>query len=196
MPFDSTSQSLKITELTLADVLAEVLGADLPNRQRQELASALRTVGRALDRPLERIQADPRHLAPRLKTVAPRAIGMSPRSWSNVRSRLRKALSLVRPVSPGRNTNPLTPAWDALWRPLKSRRVKISLSRFVRRCSSAGIEPEAVAETTFTEFRNHLDDALLKHPGRGVRRAGAGMARRATDGRGLADGQHHDPRPA
>jgi integrase len=164
MPFDSMSQPLKITELTLADVLAAVQIVDLPHRHRQELASALRTIGRALDRPLERTQADPRHLAPRLKAVAPRAIGMSPRSWSNIRHRARKALSLVRPMSPGRNTNSLTSAWDALWRPLESRRVKISLSRFARSCSAAGIEPEAVSETTFTEFRDHLDDALLKHP--------------------------------
>src|SRR5580693_2267929 len=106
MPFDSVSQPLKITQLSLADVLAAVQTADLPNRQRQELASALRTVGRAFDRPLERIQADQRHLAPRLKAVAPRAIGMSPRSWNNIRHRTRKALSLVRPMSPGRNTNP------------------------------------------------------------------------------------------
>jgi integrase len=162
MPFDLASQPLRITELTLADVLAVVQTSNLP--QRQELASALRTVGRALDRPLERIQADPRHLAPRLKAVAPRAIGISARSWHNIRHRTRKALGLVRPMSPGRNTNPLTPAWDALWRPLESRRVKTSLSRFLRRCSSAGIEPEAVTETTFTEFRDHLDDALLKHP--------------------------------
>jgi integrase len=163
-PLDLASQPLRIIELTLADVFAAVQTADLPNRQRQELASALRTVGRALDRPLERILADPRHLAPRLKAVAPRAIGMSPRSWSNILHRARKALSLVRPMSPGRNTNPLTPAWDALWRPLASRRVKISLSRFVRWCSAARIEPKTVTETTFTEFRDHLDDALLKHP--------------------------------
>ena len=65
------SQPPKITELTLADVLAAVQAADLPNQHRQELASALRTVGRALDRPLERIQGDPRHLAQRLKAVAP-----------------------------------------------------------------------------------------------------------------------------
>ena len=97
MPFDLASQPLRITALTLADVLAVVQTADLPNRQRQELASALRTVGRALDRPLERIQADPRHLAPRLKAVAPRAIGMSARSWNNIRHRTRKALGLVRP---------------------------------------------------------------------------------------------------
>jgi integrase len=164
MPFDSISQCPETTELTLADVLAAVQAADLPNRQRQELASALRTVGRALDRPLERIPADPRHLSPRLKSVAPRAIGMFPRSWNNVRFRVRKALNLVRPMSPGRNTNPLTPAWDALWGPLTSKRVKTSLSRFVRRCSATGIEPEAVREATFVEFRDHLADALLKHP--------------------------------
>lgn len=164
MPFDSVSQPVKIIELTLADVLAAVQAADLPNQQRQELASALRTVGRALDRPLERLLADPRHLAPRLKAVAPAAIGLSVRSWINVRSRVRKALGLVRPMAPGRNTNQLTPAWDALWRALASRRFKIALSRFARRCSAAGIEPEAVTETTFLEFRDHLDDALLKHP--------------------------------
>jgi integrase len=164
MPFDLVSQSLKISELTLADVLAEVLRAALPQRQRQEMASALRTIGRALDRPLERIQADPRHLSSRLKTIAPHAIGMLPRSWTNVRYRLRKALSLVRPMSPGRHTNQPTPSWNALWGPLESRRVKTSLSRFVRWCSAAGIEPEAVTETTFTEFRDRLDDALLNHP--------------------------------
>jgi integrase len=164
MPFDSMSQRPKTAELTLADVLAAVQAAELPKRQRQELASALRTVGRALDRPLERILAEPRHLSPRLKAVAPVAIGVSARSWTNVRFRVRKALSLVRPTSPGRNMNPLTPAWDALWRPLQSRRVKISLSRFVRRCSAGGIAPDAVTETTFVEFRDHLDDALLNHP--------------------------------
>jgi hypothetical protein len=164
MPFDLASQPLTIGELTLADVLVAVQAAELPNRRRQEWASALRTAGRALDRPLERILADPRHLSPRLSAIVPRAINMSPRSWRNVRSRLRKALSLVRSMSPGRNTNPLTPAWEALWRPLEPRRVKISLSRFMRYCAAAGIEPDEVGETTFTEFRDHLDDALLRHP--------------------------------
>jgi integrase len=165
MPFDSVSQPLKINQLSFADVLAAVRTADLPNRQRQELASALRTVGRALDRPLERIQADPRHLSPRLKAVAPRAIGMSPRSWNNIRYRTREALSLVRPMSPGRNTNPLSPSWDALWRPLESKRVKTSLSRFVRWCCAGGIEPEVVSEANFLAFRNHLlDETLVKNP--------------------------------
>ena len=160
------SQPPKTAELSLADVLVAVQAADLPTRTRQELSSALRSTGKAVGRPLERIQADPRHLAQRLKAVAPCTIGLSARSWRNVRSRLRTALGLVQPVSPGRNTNTLTPAWDKLLRQLESRRLRISVSRFARWCSANGNDPDAVIETNFPEFRDHLDDALLKHPDR------------------------------
>jgi len=71
MPFDLASQPLRINELSLADVLGAVQTADLPNRQRQELASALRTVGRALDRPHERLKAQ----WPRVRSAYRRAVG-------------------------------------------------------------------------------------------------------------------------
>jgi hypothetical protein len=64
-------------ESSLADVLTAVQNADLPERRRQEIASALRTVARALGRPLERIPADARRLSALLKEVAPLAIGVS-----------------------------------------------------------------------------------------------------------------------
>jgi integrase len=165
MPFDSASQPLRTTELTLADVLVAVEAANLTKRRRQEMASALRTIARALDRPLERIPADPRHLSARLKEIAPRAIGVLPRSWNNIRCLAGKALGLVRPMSPGRNTNQLTPRWNALWKQLDSRRVRTSLSRFVHTCSAAGIEPAAVTEGTLAGFRDHLKGStLVKHP--------------------------------
>ena len=132
--------------------LVAVQLASWPARRRQETESALRTVGRALDKPLERIPADPRHLSARLKEVAPRAIGISPRRWNNVRSMTRAALGLVRPMAPGRNANQPTPSWNALWGPLESKRVKTSLSRFVRFCSAAGIEPDAVTAAIFPSF--------------------------------------------
>ncbi|MGA8758535.1 MAG: hypothetical protein WB611_19870, partial [Stellaceae bacterium] len=145
----AASRALQTAELTLADVVVAVQLASWPARRRQETESALRTVGRALDKPLERIPADPRHLSAHLKEVAPRAIGISPRRWNNVRSMTRAALGLVRPMAPGRNANQPTPSWNALWGPLESKRVKTSLSRFVRFCSAAGIEPDAVTAATF-----------------------------------------------
>ena len=159
----SASLALQTAELTLADVAVAVQLASWPARRRQETQSALRTIGRALSRPLERIPVDPRHLSARLQEVAPRAIGISPRRWNNVRSLTRSALGLVRPMAPGRNANQPTPSWDALWSPLESKRVKTSLSRFVRFCSVAGIEPDAVTAATFPQFRAHLDDSLVKN---------------------------------
>jgi hypothetical protein len=74
------------TEWSLADVLAVAHDADLSNVRAQEIASALRSVARALGRPLELIPADPRRLSARLNEVAPLAIGVSRRRWNNVRS--------------------------------------------------------------------------------------------------------------
>ena len=186
------SRALQTAELTLVDVAIAVQLASWPARRRQETELALRTIGRALDKPLERIPADPRHLSARLKEVAPRAIGVSPRRWNNVRSLTRGALNLVRQMAPGRNTNPLTPSWDALWSPLESKRVKTSLSRFVRFCSAAGIEPDAVTAAIFPQFRAHLDDFFDKEPGRAVRRNAARLAGRTECRPQLAQSRFHN----
>jgi len=158
------SRGNRITELSLADVLAAVQCANLPDRRRQEMASALRTVARALGKPLVSVPADARRLSDRLKQVSPRAIGISPGRWNNIRSHVRGGLALVQPMAPGRHLNNLSPAWDALWRQLESRPVKIALSRFLRFCSAEGIEPEAVTEATFAAFRADLENTLLKSP--------------------------------
>ena len=151
-------------EFTLADVILALPEAGLLPRRRQEIESALRTIARALGRPLERIPAEPRHLSARLGEIAPRAIGISPRRLRNIRSLARAGLALVRPMSPGRHTNKLSPGWDALWSQLQSRWVKTALSRFFHFCSNAGTDPSGVGDATFPEFRAHLDNTLVKDP--------------------------------
>jgi hypothetical protein len=89
--------------------LAAVEQADLPPRRRQEMASAVRTVARALGREPGMVPADARLLAGRLAEVAPAALGFSQRRWANARSLLRAALAMVAPVSPGRHQAVLTP---------------------------------------------------------------------------------------
>jgi integrase len=146
----------------LADVLIAVQKSDLPERRRQEIASALRTIGRVLGRDLERIPADPRRLSALLKDVPPLAIGISQRRWNNIRSLARSGLSLVRPVSPGRHLNKLSANWELLWLKLPSLRLRRTLSRFLRFCSASGIEPEAVTEQVFNDFQSYLTNSLLK----------------------------------
>ena len=85
---------------TLGDVIVAIEHADLPDRRRQELNSAVRTAARALGRRAEELPAEPRLLANRLAEVAPIAIGLSRGRWANVRSLLRTAMSQVQEMSP------------------------------------------------------------------------------------------------
>ncbi len=151
---------------TLADVATGVSQAELPDRRRQELKSALRTVARALGRRLEDVPADPRLLANRLAEVAPVAIGISPGRWANVKSLMRSAMSLVVEVGPSRHCSPLSPSWAALWDRLPTRTARTRLSRFMHFASAAEIEPSAMTTETFAAFRVYLDATLLKDPDR------------------------------
>jgi integrase len=164
MSYEPLSQDNRATDSSLADVLDAVRNADLPARRRQEIASALRTVTRALGRPLERVPADPRRLSARLKEVAPLAIGISQGRWNNIRALVRTGLTVVQPMSPGRHLNKLSVDWEPLWQQLPTRRLRMKLTRFLRFCSASGIEPEAVTEAAFTAYRSYLADSLLKNP--------------------------------
>ena len=163
-----SSRSISRTECalaaSLADLLATLQASNLPERRRQEIASAIRTAARALGRPPENIPAEARLLASRLKEVAPAAFGVSAGRWRNVRSLLGAALALIQPISPGRHRNDLLPEWVALSNELTSRSDKIALSRVLHYWSARGIGPNAVAEGNFDEYRLHLDRSLLKRP--------------------------------
>ena len=85
-----SSRSISPTEcvspLSLADLLVRVGASDLPERKRQELSSAIRSVARALGRLPENVPADGRLLAGRLKDVGPAAIGVSRGRWRSRRN--------------------------------------------------------------------------------------------------------------
>ncbi|MBV9783726.1 MAG: hypothetical protein JO264_07890, partial [Acidisphaera sp.] len=79
---------------TLATVLAHVLADPaLTLRQRQDRASAIRTVTKALGRPPDEMSADIRELRAGLKGFAPAMTGLSERRWCNALSLLRRAIA-------------------------------------------------------------------------------------------------------
>jgi integrase len=149
-------------EISLADVLAAVDACDLPERRRQDLASAVRTVARLLGREPSAIPADPAALGRRLGQVSYAAAGMSRGRWANVRSLFRKALDLVRPVMAGRSVAPLSPEWKAVWSALPTKSQKTRLSRVCRYFSAKGVDPGEVTLDALLAFRDVLlRDALL-----------------------------------
>jgi hypothetical protein len=117
MSYRSISRTECALAASLADLLATLQAGNLPERRKQEIASAIRTAARALGRPPENIPAEARLLASRLKEVAPAAIGISRGRWNNVRALLRSALALIQPTSPGRHQTDLLSEWLALSNP-------------------------------------------------------------------------------
>jgi hypothetical protein len=151
---------------TLETVLKAIDEVLPPGRQRQDMASAVRQVAKALGKKPEDVPADPRLLSIRLKTVSPEALGYAPARWNNIRSLLRKALALVQPVMPGNSAAPLSSTWEALFDKIRDKRSeRIRLSRLLRWLSEHQITPEQVSLSDLERFRDELkNEALLKNP--------------------------------
>jgi len=147
--------------ITLADLLATIKTAELSPSTRNDLSSAVRTVARLLDAPLEQIPADPRLLAMRLRKVMPPTSGISDRRFANVRSLLGRALALSRPILPGRSTTALSPAWVALYAGLPSRAHQVRLSRLLRWLSVQAVTPENVTQEHLNLFEVQLRQNAL-----------------------------------
>jgi hypothetical protein len=151
---------------TLADVLEAIQTADFSPRRRQDMASAVRRVAKALGHPPEHIPADPRALGAWLKLVAPESIGMSVGRWHNIRSLLRSALMLVAPVMKGSSRVAMSVAWKALFDLVGPKTmVRNRLSRLLRWLSCQQIQPGAATVDDLERFHQELlAQALASHP--------------------------------
>lgn len=147
--------------MMFADLIAK-LQADTtltPGRQR-DLVSAIRRTAKALGRAPETIPADPTWLRPRIERIVPAAIGLTQKSWSNVRSDLQAALAHLgitkRPVN--RKWH-LSPAWTPLWDKVLAsgdRTLRASLSRFVYFLNGQGVRPDEVDSAHGLAFQEAL----------------------------------------
>ena len=121
---------------TLADLLVEIGSDDaLPLRRRQDVASALRRLAKALGRQPEEIRADPAALRVRLKSFPHSMAGLSAQRWSNMLSLLRFALNHAGLAHvPGRACTPLATQWAELFFQIGEDRIRYGLSRFMHYC--------------------------------------------------------------
>ena len=151
---------------SLAEVLAAIAAGGLPKRRQQDMASAVRTVAKAIGHSPAQIPADPRRLGIRLKPLSHLALGLSEGRWNNVRSLFRAALALVTPIMPGRDETPLSEAWASLFEQIAAKRsLRIRLSRLVHWLSRHHIHPSIMSMDDLERFRAELlNDALLSRP--------------------------------
>ena len=149
---------------SLADVIRLISQANLSYRHKQELRSAVRTVARLLDGEPANIAADPVGLRRCLEMIAPEAHDISRGRWANIRSLLRKALGLVRPMMTGRSVQPILPAWEVLIVNLPFSR-KVRLVPVLRFLSARGRGPTGVTIADLEGYREAIfNDRLRKDP--------------------------------
>jgi integrase len=134
---------------TFADLLTRLPEQpDLPPTRRRDFASGLRRVPKAIGLRPEDVPADPAWLQPRIRQVAPAAIGLSAKSWSNAQSDVRSALAHFGLLKRRLNrADDLAPDWRELWDAVlaaKDRTLKIHLCRFVYFLNSVGVAPTLV----------------------------------------------------
>ena len=139
--------------------LVEKLAGDnelSPTRIR-DMVSGLRRVAKALNRPPEDVPADPRWLQPRLAHIAPAALGISPKAWTNILSDARAAMAHYGIVKRRQNRiDDLSPPWRRLWEIVlasKDPRLQRSLGRFVYFLNRQGIAPQDVSDEHAQAYR-------------------------------------------
>ncbi|MEP2990904.1 MAG: tyrosine-type recombinase/integrase [Parasphingorhabdus sp.] len=147
--------------LMFSDVITRLhVDASLSKVRRRDLISAVNRGAKILQRSPETIPADPRWLRPRFENLVPAGIGLTPKSWSNLRSDLKAALAQVGITKRSINRREdLSPAWSALWSTVLASgdmTVRISLSAFVYFLNGQGVSPEDVRNDHALAFRDAL----------------------------------------
>ena len=148
----------------LGDVIVLISKADLPERRKQDLCSAVRSVAKLLGATPTDIAADTALLRRRLEVIFPEAHGLSRGRWANIRSLVGKALALARPILPGRNVHPLLPEWEKLAQGLEFNR-RVSVLPLLRFLSARSVAPSQVTGADLKDYQNAIvADRLRKSP--------------------------------
>lgn len=118
----------------------------LTHARRAAIASAINTMSRVLNQPLEALPSDPPRLRALLTGITPAMARVSPRSWRNARSLLQAGLNHTHAGLLPRRLD-IKPS--ALWSECLSAtdpnsRSRYYLARLARYCTRHGIEPDAV----------------------------------------------------
>ena len=134
------------TPVTLAGVLAALeRHGKLSATRKRDLVSAVKRIAKLLGDEPAAIGLDMPAISARLAAVNPVAVGLTNKTFANVRSNFVaavKAGGLMSVKSRGKSL--LSPAWVDLFARLSGRRAHIGLSRLARFASARGFAPKEI----------------------------------------------------
>lgn len=157
--------TLPTDTVTLAEAIERITAdAELSATRRRDLASALRTIARALGHPPEILPASVHWLRPRLERLHHAQLGLSAKRWRNVVSDAIAALrhlGLAQQVARD-SAEPLPPEWMHMAAAIRDvPALHRGLSRFIGFCARLGIQPHDVSDETVAAYHTALDEGLL-----------------------------------
>jgi hypothetical protein len=167
----SLSPDATATGPNLADVLMLIPEMAVPQQARNNMASAIRSLCRVVDRAAQFVPLHTPSLRKMIGKAAPGTVGISPSRWGNIRSDVNRAVRLsglsvdVRPEQV-----PLTAAWERVAQLAPGPVRKSVLRRFGRFCCSLQLEPHEITDDSTDQFYSYLDlNQLSKTPERTIR---------------------------
>jgi hypothetical protein len=167
-----TRGSAAPTRTTLANVLQALnTKTDVSETRLRDLRSSVRRVALLLGEDPACIPLDLPATSIKLAAVTPAAFGLSPKTFSNIRTNFTAAVKasgskLARPSS----RTPLSRRWEKLFAQLSAKRARIGLSRLARYASARGLEPEEINDAVLAEFINDVRNRTLHRKPNGLHR--------------------------
>ena len=156
---------------TLADVLGRLADVDgVSDQARHNMASAIRTFSRIVDRPPALIPIAAPALRRMMDTAMPGAHRISASRWRNVKSDVRRAVKNSGLTATEIETDaPLTDAWETTSQLAQHPTNRSIIRRLGHYCSARQITPAQVDDQLIQEYLSYLDDnQLSRTPARSV----------------------------
>jgi integrase len=170
---------------TFADLLANLAAENdfFPNRLR-DMASGLRRVASALNRPPEDVFCDTRWLQTRIRKIEAAQLGLSKKSWQNAVSDARAAMVRYGIVKRKNNSiKDLSPAWRELWEQVTASGdigMASGMRRFVFFLNRFGIAPADVTGQDALDYKSAIELQEISRSPEVAYRAAANAWNRAS----------------
>ncbi len=164
-------ESLVLSRIsTLRDLHEYLISCGLAPSEASQLRSAVKRADELIGHGALDLPASPRLIFGRLKSWSPAMADMSPGSFANLKSRLRKAFQIACPaLRASRDPRPLTGAWGEL-QALLEEGPRRALSRFFRFAEREGWAPQEISDAHLQRFEAHLRDEAMVVSWEGVSR--------------------------
>ena len=157
-------------QMTMKDVLMKIAAdTELKSQRRRNLCSAIRAVGKLMEKNLSYLPAYPGFYRTKFKGLHPEHCGLTKSRIANIKCDVLFALKHVGCIDGARTyMAPLTEEWKELWEnAICAGNLRRYVSRFLHYCSARGILPEQVDDDVSDQLRRALiDESFVDDPTR------------------------------